>query len=117
MASGGGGSNIKVVGGLDSGSAISVNSAGDSSSHTYGTIWIGGADSRTPSTIPVAGSISINACDGGTFSGLVKIVGCSAVNHAHANVCINGVNSGTISYYGYGCAHGFSILCTGPCGG
>ena len=60
------------------------------------------------------GSIAVNACDGGTFTGLVKIVGCSPSNHRHANICINGVNSGTITYVSSGCTYGFVTHCTGP---
>jgi cytoskeletal protein CcmA (bactofilin family) len=109
-------SAVKATGGLASGGLVNVNSQGNSSTTTEGTIWIGGRIADLPFTIPYAGAVRINCgSSSATFSGVLKIVGCAATSAQTANVCIYGTNSGTTTVYSSGCTYAYATGCSGSC--
>jgi hypothetical protein len=98
---------VKVRGGLDSHGRIYVNSSGDSSSITAGTIWIGGS-TQNPLPLTLDGKLGINCSSSpGTYKGLLKVVGCSPVDEEPIDVYVGGANLGTFQLVDLPCTNHF----------
>lgn len=110
---------VKVTGGLDSGAMIDVNTGGDSTSSTGGTIWIGGSATQNPlPQVTMLGAVRVNCAESpGIFEGTVKVVGCAASASQPADICIFGTiwSLTPIKYIKTGCTNQFVTNCTTGC--
>ena len=104
---------IQARSGLGSTALIDVNTQGDSSSTTRGTIWIGGSTTQSPlPALTFLGSVQVNhATSPGTFTGLIKVVGCLSQSPIPCQstapfICIEGTNHGEVRYFSLGCNGG-----------